>query len=81
MIPDAAPIVFNAYQVLASYGIAGLIIAIIVVPMIRWIMSELTAQRAAFMNHIDTHEKQEIEILSQIKPMLQALLSMPHKEA
>ena len=71
---------FNIYQALINLGLAGALMAAVVVPTLRWIMAESSAQRQAFVTFINDHASQETSVLTKIESTLQVLMLQRSKE-
>ena len=66
----ASPQIFNVYQALLQFGLAGALLAVVIVPTLRWIMSEASESRREFTKILQGH----IAVLTEIKQSLDILL-------
>jgi hypothetical protein len=55
------------FENLAATGIAGLILAVVVIPILRWMFSEMKAQREAFTSYLSTHATREEALMSALQ--------------
>ena len=55
-------------------GIAGAILAVVVVPLLKWLMTELTNARESFQTFITVHSENEIKVLTKIETTLDRLV-------
>lgn len=67
---------FNLYQALINLGLAGALLSVIIVPMLRWVMTEATASRVAFMAFLNDHTRQEVASLDELKRALVEIKSV-----
>ena len=58
---------------LLNMGMAGVVLGVIVVPLLRWLLHELTAQRLAFGQFIEGHSQKELQVLAQLETSLALL--------
>ena len=52
---------------LLNMGMAGVVLASIVIPLLRWLLHELTAQRLAFGQFMEAHSNMEVQMLAKLE--------------
>ena len=61
---------------LLNMGMAGIVLAVIAVPLLRWLLKELTAQRVAFGEFIEQHSAMEVQMLGKLDTSMTQLVTM-----